>query len=174
MSTSGNSSCGILPCRNNDCGMVGMLVQAEDGIIRHGVLRLRSAGASLRSDCVTLLIFSTPVMLSGSAAQAAVESKHPCLPAMPQPATHFRPQPVAKRCREKARETTSAAIVYGSFDSIRLAPHSAQDDSGEKVTHSQHDRATCVQEQKPIPDLSPTTQQTIRVTSNTRYLTPNT
>ncbi len=42
-----------------------------------GFLRLRSAGVSLRSECVTLLIFSTLVMLSGSAAQAAVESKHP-------------------------------------------------------------------------------------------------
>jgi len=31
----------------------------------------------LRSERVTLLIFSTPIMLSGSAAQAAVESKYP-------------------------------------------------------------------------------------------------
>jgi hypothetical protein len=29
------------------------------------------------SECVTFLIFSTPVMLSASAGQAAVESKHP-------------------------------------------------------------------------------------------------
>jgi len=44
---------------------------------KRGVLRLRSASASFRSELVTFLIFSTPVMLSGSAAQAAVESKHP-------------------------------------------------------------------------------------------------